>query len=89
MLKLLPAIAAALLLSACAATSSETWQKPGASAAQIASDQKICEYEAERAGAGTGNRANPLGAGFDEMLNVKKLGRLCMESRGYAKAEAR
>jgi hypothetical protein len=86
MIKFASIVSAALLVSGCMATQA-SWEKSGATATQTASDVKVCEYEAHKSGLGTGSRRNPFGSGFDEMLNIKQLESLCMQSRGYTRAE--
>ena len=93
-MKHLLVITVAGALCAGCATNGSTWKQVGRSTAQMESDLKVCEYEANLAiGSGQqtpyygrdigGAIGTGLGDGIANGIRIVQLRTLCMEARGY------
>lgn len=78
-------VALASVLAGCA---SAQWVKPGATAADFASDKAQCEYQANLATPGTPyyDQGSAIASGISDGIRLAQLQRLCLQARGWALA---
>lgn len=89
MIRCLFVMPAVLLLSACASTPVDQWQKPDQPASQRDQDLATCKYEAEKAVAGSGDGKLPkttsdaVSQGVADGMRQADLIKSCMTAKGY------